>query len=204
MSIIPKIFFHVLYRILNQHKSHRTLPSATPNTGLHPHTILYTWTLPRHLPFHQIPDKIPTDKHIYNNNQSLNVQNTRCKSTTPLPDSTSVTPNPRTIADHLAHLNKNPLFSAYPAGNYKKYTKNNQYHRNTSPNTHINQYQASGLYRTLFSSTGHKNMRRKGRELSTEVKELMISLYTEDHRVNEITIIWTRHQSTVYHVTNNY
>jgi hypothetical protein len=44
----------------------------------------------------------------------------------------------------------------------------------------------------------------KGRELSTEVKELMISLYTEDHRVSEITIIWTRHQSTVYHVTNKY
>jgi hypothetical protein len=26
-------------------------------------------------------DKIPIDKHIYNNNQSLNVQNTCCKST---------------------------------------------------------------------------------------------------------------------------
>jgi hypothetical protein len=31
----------------------------------------------------------PIDKHIYNNNQSLNVQNTCCKSTILLPDSIS-------------------------------------------------------------------------------------------------------------------
>jgi len=47
-------------------------------------------------------------------------------------------------------------------------------------------------------------MGRKGRELSTEVKELVTSLYTEGHRVSEIIRIWTRHQSTAYHVTNNY
>ena len=44
-----------------------------------------------------------------------------------------------TIADHLVYFNKNLLFSIYFVGNYKKYIKkNNQYHRNTSFNIHIN------------------------------------------------------------------
>lgn len=47
-------------------------------------------------------------------------------------------------------------------------------------------------------------MGRKGHELSMEVKELMISLNTEGHLVNEIARILTRPQSTVYDVINNY
>lgn len=47
-------------------------------------------------------------------------------------------------------------------------------------------------------------MGRKGRELSMEVKELMLFLYTEGHLVNEIAKILTRPQSTVYDVINNY
>ena len=64
--------------ILNQHKSYRTLLSAILNTGLYLHIILYIWIFPRYLLFYSIFDKIPMDKHIYNNNQSLNVQNTCC------------------------------------------------------------------------------------------------------------------------------
>jgi hypothetical protein len=39
--------------------------------------ILFTYHIifPRYLLFYFIFDKIPIDKHIYNNNQSLNVQN---------------------------------------------------------------------------------------------------------------------------------
>lgn len=124
--------------ILNQHKSHRTLLSAILNTGLYLHIILYIWIFPRYLLFYSIFDKMPIDKHIYNNNQSLNVQNTCCKSTILLPDSISAILNLWTIADHLVYFNKNLLFSIYFVGNYKKYIKNNQYHRNTSFNIHIN------------------------------------------------------------------
>jgi hypothetical protein len=42
------------------------------------------------------------------------------------------------IADHLVYLNKNQLYSIYFVGNYKKYIKNIQYHRNTSFIIHIN------------------------------------------------------------------
>jgi hypothetical protein len=62
--------------ILNQHKSYRTLLSAILNTGLYLHIILYIWIFPSYLLFYSIFDKIPINKHIYNNNQSLNVQNT--------------------------------------------------------------------------------------------------------------------------------
>ena len=109
--------------ILNQHKSHRTLLSAILNTGLYLHIILYIWIFPRYLLFYSIFDKMPIDKYIYNNNQSLNVQNTCCKSTILLPDSISAILNQWTIADHLVYFNKNLLFSIYFVGNYKKYIK---------------------------------------------------------------------------------
>ena len=115
----------------------RTLLSAILNTGLYLH-ILYIWIFPRYLLFYSIFDKMPIDKHIYNNNQSLNVQNTCCKSTILLPDSISAILNLWTIADHLVYFNKNLLFGIYFVGNYKNYIKNNQYHRNTSFNIHIN------------------------------------------------------------------
>jgi len=47
-------------------------------------------------------------------------------------------------------------------------------------------------------------MGKKSREFSTEVKELMISLYTESHRVCEITRMLIRPQCTVFDVINNY
>jgi hypothetical protein len=50
---------------------------------------------------------MPIDKYIYNNNQSLNVQNTCCKSMILLPDSISAILNLWTIADHLVYFNKN-------------------------------------------------------------------------------------------------
>jgi hypothetical protein len=109
--------------ILNQHKSYRTLLSAILNTGLYLHIILYIWIFQRYLLFYSIFDKMPIDKHIYNNNQSLNVENTCCKSMILLPDSISASLNLWTIADHLVYFNKNLLFIIYFAGNYKKYIK---------------------------------------------------------------------------------
>jgi hypothetical protein len=130
--------------ILN-HKSYRNLLSAILNTGLYLLIILYIWIFSRYLLFYSIFDEIPIDKHIYNNNQSLNVQNTCCKF---LPDSISAIFNIWTIDDHLVYFNKNLLFIVYFVGNYKKYIyeKNNQYHRNTEF--------ASGLHRTSPDSTG--------------------------------------------------
>jgi hypothetical protein len=78
-----------------------SLRSAILNTRLYLHIILYIWIFPRYLLFYSIFDKMPIDKHIYNNNQSLNVQNTCCKSTIFLPDSISAILNLWTIADHL-------------------------------------------------------------------------------------------------------
>jgi hypothetical protein len=147
VCIVQRNFTHLIRcqtkkvnkEILNQHKSYRTLLSAILNTGLYLHIILYIWIFPRYLLFYSIYDKMPIDKHIYNNNQLLNVQNTCCKSTILLPDSISAILNLWTIADHLIYFNKNLLFSIYFVGNYKKcIKKNNQYHRNTSFNIHIN------------------------------------------------------------------
>ena len=97
--------------ILNQHKSYWTLLSTILNTGLYLHIILYIWIFPRYLLFYSIFNKIPRDKHIYNNNQSLNVQNACCKSTIFLPDSISTILNLWTIADHLVYFNKNLLLA---------------------------------------------------------------------------------------------
>jgi hypothetical protein len=110
---------------------------AILNTELYLHIILYIWIFPRYLLFYSIFDKMPIYKHIYNNNQSLNEQNTCCKSTILLPDFISAILNLWTIADHLVYFNKNLLFRIYFVGNYKKYIKNNQYHRNTSFNIHM-------------------------------------------------------------------
>ena len=83
-----------MHLILNQHKSYRTLLSAILNTGFYLHIILYIWIFPRFLLFYSIFDKMLIDKHIYNNNQSLNVQNRCFKSTIILPDSISAILNP--------------------------------------------------------------------------------------------------------------
>ena len=88
--------------ILN-HKSYRNLLSAILNTGLYLLIILYIWIFSRYLLFYSIFDEIPIDKHIYNNNQSLNVQNTCCKF---LPDSISAIFNIWTIDDHLVYFSR--------------------------------------------------------------------------------------------------
>jgi hypothetical protein len=132
--VLATFSFAILYKKTSQ----TSLRSAILNTRLYLHIILYIWIFPRYLLFYSIFDKMPIDKHTYNNNQSLNVQNTCCKSTIFLPDSISAILNLWTIADHLAYVNKNLLFIIYFVGNYKKYIKNNQYHRNTSFNKHIN------------------------------------------------------------------
>ena len=56
---------------------------------------------------------MPIDKHIYNNNQSLNVQNTCCKSTILLPDSISASLNPVQVD---AALRKSGLISNGSSG----------------------------------------------------------------------------------------
>jgi hypothetical protein len=125
--------------ILNQHKSYRTVLSAILNTGLYLHIILYIWIFPRYLLFYSIFDKMPTDKHIYNNNQSLNVQNTcgnrRYCYQTLYP---SFWIYERLLITLYISIKTYYLVFILLEIIRNIYKKKNQYHRNTSFNIHIN------------------------------------------------------------------